>query len=91
MATQLHFKYGFKIGNIFFGWGDDNKLYQLPYTAHGRYFPLREVKQKWLKNGWVYYHVRRIKIGTEKIRAMLQPVDWVVDKPAEIEIMTKYK
>lgn len=83
MDTKLHFKLGFKYGDVFFGW-HEGKLYQLPYNQNGRYYGLRELRQKNTKNGWQYYHVRRIKFGIEKIRALLQDVDWQVNKPKNL-------
>lgn len=83
MDTKLHFQLGFKYEGVFFAW-HEGKLYQLPYNNNGRYYPLREMKPKAQKNGWVYYRVRRIKFGLEKIRAMLQNVDWQVNKPKNL-------
>jgi hypothetical protein len=83
MDTKLHIKLGFKIDGIFFGW-HEGKLYQLPYNQGGRYYGLRELKTKKTKNGWVYYHVRRVKFGIEKIRAILQDVDWQVNQPKNL-------
>lgn len=77
-------KLGFKINNVFFGWyrGD---LYQLPYTLDGRYYGLRKLRLKKLKNSdWEYYHVCRKKFGISKIRAILQEVNWEVNKPVEL-------
>jgi hypothetical protein len=83
MDTKLHIKLGFKIDGIFFGWHNTD-LYQLPYNQNGRYYGLRILKAKKTKNGWVYYHVRRVKFGLEKIRAMLQDVDWQVTLPKNL-------
>jgi hypothetical protein len=83
MDTKIHFTLGFKIDNVFFGWSD-GLLYQLPYTHEGRYYGLRALRKKINKNGWEYYHVRRKKYSMPKLRAMLQAVDWKVDKPANI-------
>ena len=74
---------GFKIDGIYFGW-HDGKLYQLPYEQDGRYYGLRQLRKKFIKNGWEYYHVRRKKVGIEKLRAMLQPVNWKITKPANL-------
>jgi hypothetical protein len=79
----ISIKFGFKIGDTFFGWCD-GKLYQLPYTYNGRYYGLREIKRKALKNGWVYYRIKRVKVGVEKLRAMLEAVEWDVTKPQEL-------
>ena len=55
------------------------------YLLNGRYYGLRKVRKKTLKkNNWEYYHVRRIKYGMERIKAMLQNVDWEVNKPVEL-------
>jgi len=84
MDTILNFKLGFKLEGVYFGWLDGN-LYQLPYNETNRYFPLRKLRLKKLtKNGWQYYHVRRKKVGIEKLRAMLQEVDWEVKKPMQL-------
>jgi hypothetical protein len=81
MDTTIHIKLGFKIDDVFFGW-HNGVLYQLPYTKSNKYFGLRVMKQKQLKNnGWVYYHIRRNKVGMEKLKAMLQEVDWQVPVP----------
>jgi hypothetical protein len=56
----------------------------LPYTYNGRYYGLREIKRKALKNGWVYYRIKRNKVGVEKLRAMLEAVEWDVTKPQEL-------
>ena len=84
MDTKLHFKLGFKIDNVFFAWHNGN-LYQLPYNQNGRYYGLRILKAKKTTNGWIYYHVRRVKFGIEKIRAMLQNVDWQVTEPKNLK------
>lgn len=85
MDTKLHITLGFKLDDIFFGW-HEGVLYQLPYYSNdGKYMGLRVVKEKKLKkNGWVYYHIRRKKVGIEKLRAMLQSVTWEVSKPTEL-------
>jgi hypothetical protein len=83
MDTKIHFELGFKMDGIFFGW-HDRKLYQLPYVKDGRYYGLRVLREKKLKNGWVYFHVRRKKVGMEKLRAMLQTVTWETTKPQSI-------
>jgi len=83
MSTILHIKHGFKIENVFFGW-INGELYQLPYEFNNRYFGLRKIREKKLKNGWEYFHIRRIKYGKQKVSAMLQEVDWEVQKPLEI-------
>lgn len=83
MDTIIHFDYGFKIDGIYFGWSQ-GFLYQLPYTIENKYYPLRRLRKKTAKNGWEYYHVRRKKYGVEKIKAMLEAVDWQVKKPIEI-------
>lgn len=83
MDTKLHIDLGFKIDGIFFGW-NDGILYQLPYMQDGRYYGLRRLRKKKIKSGWEYYHVRRKKIGIEKLRAMLQSVSWDITKPVEI-------
>lgn len=83
MDTKIHITLGFRVGDIFFGWVDGN-LYQLPYTYNGRYFGLRKLKPKKTKDGWVYYHVRRKKVGMEKLKAMLESVKWEVDKPIDL-------
>jgi hypothetical protein len=85
MNTKIHIKLGFKLDDIFFGW-HEGVLYQLPYySIDGKYVGLRTVKQKKLKkNGWVYYHIRRKKVGIEKLRAMLQSVTWEVSKPIQL-------
>jgi hypothetical protein len=83
MDTKLHIQLGFKLEGVFFGW-HEGELYQLPYEKDGRYFPLRTMRKKSNKTGWEYYHIRRKKVGIPKLRAMLQPVDWKVDKPAKL-------
>jgi hypothetical protein len=83
MNTNLHITLGFKIDNNYFGW-HEGILYQLPYMNGGRYYGLRVMKQKKLKSGWIYYHLKRRKYGMEKIKAMLQVVDWNINKPIEI-------
>ena len=85
MDTKIHITLGFKLDDIFFGW-HEGVLYQLPYySKDGRYFGLRKVKEKKLKkNGWVYFHIRRKKVGIEKLRAILQVVDWQVSRPMEL-------
>jgi hypothetical protein len=84
METILEIRLGFVLDGIYFGW-HDGKLYQLPYTKNGKYFGLRTLRQKSLKkNGWVYYHIRRNKVGIEKLRAMLQQVNWDVNKPSDL-------
>jgi len=82
MSTTLHIKLGFKIDQVYFGYADGN-LYQLPYNNYdGRYFGLRKLRKKTMKKtGWEYYHVRRKKVGIEKLRAMLQDVDWEISLP----------
>jgi hypothetical protein len=80
MDTILHITLGFKTEDVFFGW-HDGVLYQLPYMKNGRYIGLRILKEKKAKNGWVYYRIRRKKVGIEKLRAMLQSVTWDVEKP----------
>ena len=74
---------GFKIDEVYFAWHEGN-LIQLPYNSSGRYYGLRYIKPKVTKNGWVYYRIRRKKVGVEKIRAMLQPVTWDVPLPMSI-------
>jgi hypothetical protein len=83
MNAILHIKLGFKIDDVCFGW-HDGVLYQLPYTNSGRFFGLRVLRNKVSKKGWTYYHIRRKKYGLEKIKAILQEVDWEVRKPIEI-------
>lgn len=84
MDTTIHITLGFKIDDVFFGW-HNGTLYQLPYKNGYRYFGLRVMKQKTMKeNGWVYYHLRRKKVGMEKLKAMLQKVDWEVPLPAPL-------
>jgi hypothetical protein len=83
MDTKLHIALGFKIDDIYFGW-ENGVLYQLPYMQEGRYYGLRRLRKKKLANGWEYYHVRRKKIGVEKLRAMLQAVSWDISKPVEL-------
>ena len=83
MDTTLHIKIGFATNNIFFGW-HDSKLYQLPYTANGRYYGLRLIKPKHTKGGWVYYRVRRKKVGMQKLMALCRSVNWNIDKPSEL-------
>ena len=84
MDTKIHITLGFKVDDTFFGWYE-GELYQLPYMANGRYYGLRKVRKKTLKkSGWVYYHIRRKKFGLERIKAMLQKVDWEVNKPVEL-------
>ena len=87
MSTQIDtiipIRLGFLIDGIHFGW-HDGKLYQLPYNQSGRYYGLRLLRQKKAKNGWVYYHVRRKKLGLEKLKAMLKPVNWNVSKPVSL-------
>ena len=84
MNTTIHITLGFKINDVFFGW-HNGTLYQLPYTKGYRYFGLRVMKQKTMKdNGWVYYHLRRKKVGLEKLKAMLQEVNWEVPLPATL-------
>jgi hypothetical protein len=79
----IQIKLGFKIDEVFFGW-HDGKLYQLPYNISGRYYGLRIMKPKLTKAGWLYYRLRRKKVGIEKIRAMLEPVTWEVKIPMSI-------
>jgi hypothetical protein len=83
MSTILHIKHGFKLENVFFGWLD-GELYQLPYEYNNRYFGLRKIKLKRLKNGWEFYRIRRKAYGIAKVRAMLQEVHWEVSKPLDI-------
>jgi len=83
METNLHITLGFKIDENYYGWLD-GILYQLPYMNNGRYFGLRKLRQKKLKGGWIYYHIKRRKVGMERIKAMLQVVDWNINKPIEI-------
>lgn len=83
MHTTIHITMGFKLDNVFFGW-HNGVLYQLPYEHQGRYFGLRKLRKKISKSGWDYYHVRRKKVGLEKLRAMLQSVDWEVTNPFEL-------
>jgi hypothetical protein len=83
MDTKIHITLGFKIDDIYFGW-HENKLYQLPYMKSGRYFGLRCLRLKNTKNGWKYYHIRRKKVGIEKLMAMAQSVKWEINKPQEI-------
>ncbi len=83
MDTKIHFEIGFKLEDVFFGW-TNGELYQLPYEQEGRYYGLRKLRKKTLTNGWQYYHVRRKKIGIEKLRAMLQPVSWEINKPVTL-------
>ena len=90
MDTQIHFKLGFKLDEIFFGW-HEGQLYQLPYTANGRFYALRLLRSKKTKQGWVYYHVRRKKVGLEKLKAMLKTVEWKINKPANISIIKHTK
>lgn len=85
MDTKIHFEYGFKLDGVFFGW-HGGSLYQLPYTQNGAYYGLRLIKPKATKGGWIYYRVRRKKMGLQKIRAMLQSVSWDVNKPV---VLTK--
>lgn len=84
MDTTIHITMGFKIDNVFFGW-KDGVLYQLPYEHCGRYFALRKLRKKVSKSGWEYYHLRRKKVGIEKLRAMLQGVEWEVRSPYELK------
>jgi len=84
MNTTIHITLGFKIDDVFFGW-HNGVLYQLPYKNNNKYFGLRVMKQKQLKDtNWVYYHLRRKKVGIEKLKAMLQKVDWEVPLPANL-------
>jgi hypothetical protein len=84
MNTTIHITLGFKIDDVFFGW-HNGVLYQLPYKNNNKYFGLRVMKQKQLKDtNWVYYHLRRKKVGMEKLKAMLQKVDWEVPLPANL-------
>ena len=85
MDTKIHITLGFKLDGIFFGW-HEGILYQLPYMNNGRYIGLRSLRKKKIKSGWEYYHVRRKKLGIEKLRAMLQPVTWEITKPTELTI-----
>ncbi len=62
MDTKIHIELGFKIDGIYFGW-HDQVLYQLPHINNGRYFGLRAIKPKTTKGGWVYYRIRRKKVG----------------------------
>jgi hypothetical protein len=84
MDTKLHITLGFKLDGIFYGW-HEGKLYQLPYMKDGRYYGLRTLREKKTQNGWVYYHVRRKKVGIEKLRAMLQSVSWEATKPTSLQ------
>lgn len=83
MDTKIHFTLGFKIDEVYFGF-HDGVLYQLPYMQDGRYYGLRRLRKKKLQSGWEYYHVRRKKIGVERLRAMLQSVKWDITKPVEL-------
>jgi hypothetical protein len=84
MNTTIHITLGFKIDDVFFGW-HNGVLYQLPYKNNNKYFGLRVMKQKQLKDtNWMYYHLRRKKVGMEKLKAMLQKVDWEVPLPANL-------
>jgi hypothetical protein len=84
MNTIIHITQGFKLDDVFFGW-HNGVLYQLPYKNGNKYFGLRVMKQKQLKqNGWLYYHLRRNKVGVEKLRALIQQVDWQVPLPATL-------
>jgi len=83
MDTIIPIKYGFIVDGVHFGW-HEGILYQLPYTQEGRYYGLRVLKQKKNNKGWIYYHIRRKKVGIEKLRAMLQNVNWDVTKPIDI-------
>jgi hypothetical protein len=74
---------GFKMDGVFFGYLD-GVIYQLPYEYNGRFFGLREVRKKQTKKGWTYYRLRRKKVGLEKIKALVQKVDWEVVKPMDL-------
>lgn len=78
-------QYGFKLDGIFFGY-HEGVLYQLPYNVSGRYYPLRTMVKKKLKNGWEYYHLRRKKYGTDKVKSMLQAVEWEIAIPPKVEL-----
>ena len=83
MSTQLHITLGFKLDNIFYGF-NNGIIYQLPYINQGRYFGLRTIKPKITKQGWVYYRIRRKKMGKNKLGAIMESVDWQVDKPIKL-------
>jgi hypothetical protein len=68
---------------IFFGF-NDGVLYQLPYMKDGRYFGLRTIKQKFTKEGWAYYRIRRKKVGLSKLGAIMENVSWEVNKPMKL-------
>lgn len=80
------FVFGFVIGDVHFGYSD-GKIYQLPYiNQYGRYYGLRVINSKKTKNGWVYYRIRRQKIGIVKLTALLKSVNWSVEMPANVEL-----
>lgn len=81
----ITFELGFKLEGVYFGYHEGN-VYQLPYSQSGRYYALRLMVKKRLKNGWEYYHLRRKKYGIRKIQSMLQSVEWVVNKPAQVKL-----
>ena len=83
METNINIKFGFIVDGIYFGW-NEGILYQLPYNNNGRYYPLRVLKRRDNVKGWTYYTIRRKKVGIEKIRAMLQSVNWNVTMPINI-------
>jgi hypothetical protein len=83
MDTKIHIELGFKIDGIYFGW-HDQVLYQLPHINNGRYFGLRAIKPKTTKGGWVYYRIRRKKVGLSKLGALMQNVSWDLDKPIKL-------
>jgi len=75
---MINFKLGFVIEGIYYGW-DNGILYQLPYTLRGRYIAIRKIDLKETKGGWSFYRIRRKKVGTPKIKAMLKKVNWDVE------------
>ena len=80
----LKFNLGFKLNDIYFGMSN-GELYQLPYTFGGKYYALRKIRRKKLKNNfWEFYHIRRKKVGVEKLRSMLQYVEWEIEVPPKI-------
>jgi hypothetical protein len=81
----INIKLGFKLDGIFFGYAD-GELYQLPYKKGCKYYPLRKLKKKYQQGGWPYYRIRRKKFGVKKIAAMLENVNWEVNKPFDINL-----
>lgn len=81
MENKLVFRKGFIVEGVRFGWSN-KQLYQLPYHVDGRSYGLRIVRMKMMKStpqDWAYYHIRRQKIGFDRVLEMTEPIDWEVN------------